>query len=52
MISPGYSYQKAPDQQHFLERQPNQRPIVFQDSEQSGSDGWQFNQSPLFLTNS
>ena len=34
MISPGYSYQKAPDQQHFLKRSRDDR-VVFRSSGQS-----------------
>jgi len=52
MISPGYSYEKAPDQEHFLGR--NQTISLFQKLLRGTSRGllgqrWQFNQSPLFL---
>jgi hopanoid biosynthesis associated radical SAM protein HpnH len=47
MVSPGYSYSKAPDQNHFLKRQTTFelfRRIFFQPKK-----SWRFNQSPLFL---
>jgi len=47
MVSPGYSYPKAPDQDNFLERQKTYklfRQILFK-----GKKSWRFNQSPLFL---
>jgi len=47
MISPGYSYQKAPDQQHFLKRERTRE--LFSKILGSPKRGWQFNQSPLFL---
>jgi hopanoid biosynthesis associated radical SAM protein HpnH len=45
MISPGYSYEKAPDQEHFLKRERTKDLFrrVF-----SGKR-WDFNHSPLFL---
>jgi hopanoid biosynthesis associated radical SAM protein HpnH len=47
MVSPGYSYQKAPDQGHFLGRERTKelfRKILY------GNNGrWKFNQSVLFL---
>ena len=45
MISPGYSYEKAPDQDHFLKRERTKELFrrVF-----SGKR-WDFNHSPLFL---
>lgn len=45
MISPGYSYEKAPDQEHFLKRERTKELFrrVF-----SGKR-WDFNHSPLFL---
>lgn len=47
MISPGYSYGKAPDQDHFLERAGTISLFskIFNDKKPS----WKFNQSPLFL---
>ncbi len=47
MISPGYSYQKAPDQQHFLKRSRTRE--LFAKILSSRKRGWRFNQSPLFL---
>ncbi|HEU4501644.1 MAG TPA: adenosyl-hopene transferase HpnH [Nitrospira sp.] len=47
MISPGYSYQKAPDQQHFLKRARTRE--LFSKILRKPKRGWQFNQSPLFL---
>lgn len=43
----GYSYQKAPDQQHFLKRERTQE--LFSKILARPKPGWQFNQSPLFL---
>ena len=47
MLSPGYSYDKAPDQQHFLGRAKTRR--LFSKILSNRKKGWQFNQSPLFL---
>ena len=47
MISPGYSYAKAPDQDHFLRRQQTQR--LFQELLDRPKKRWHFNQSPIFL---
>ena len=47
MISPGYSYEKAPDQEHFLRRERAHR--LFARMLESPHKGWRFNQSPLFL---
>jgi hopanoid biosynthesis associated radical SAM protein HpnH len=47
MISPGYSYEKAPDQKHFLRRERSQR--LFSKMLESPHKSWRFNQSPLFL---
>jgi hopanoid biosynthesis associated radical SAM protein HpnH len=50
MLSPGYSYDKAPDQQHFLGRRKTRalfRKIL--SNRKTGKSGWRFNQSPLFL---
>lgn len=46
-ISPGYSYQKAPDQQHFLKRTRTME--LFAKVLARPKSGWRFNQSPLFL---
>ncbi|MFM8583121.1 MAG: adenosyl-hopene transferase HpnH [Planctomycetaceae bacterium] len=47
MISPGYSYEKAPDQQHFLKRRATVG--LFQRLLARAPRRWKFNQSPLFL---
>ena len=47
MLSPGYSYDKAPDQQHFLGRARTRR--LFRAILSNRSAGWKFNMSPLFL---
>jgi hopanoid biosynthesis associated radical SAM protein HpnH len=47
MISPGYSYEKAPDQEHFLRRERAHR--LFDRMLSSPHKAWRFNQSPLFL---
>jgi len=47
MISPGYSYSKAPDQDHFLKREKTRR--LFRNILSGGARRWRFNQSPLFL---
>ena len=47
MLSPGYSYDKAPDQQHFLGRARTRR--LFRAMLSNRKKHWVFNQSPLFL---
>src|SRR5438045_7140070 len=47
MLSPGYSYDKAPDQQHFLGRARTRR--LFRAILSNRSAAWKFNMSPLFL---
>ena len=47
MISPGYSYQKAPDQKNFLKR--NRTRDLFARILSDRKRTWRFNQSPLFL---
>jgi hopanoid biosynthesis associated radical SAM protein HpnH len=48
MISPGYAYERAPDQQHFLNRQKSKE--LFRGIFRRGKGkGWKFNQSSLFL---
>ena len=47
-ISPGYAYERAPDQQHFLNRQKTKelfRDIFRRDKKRT----WRFSQSSLFL---
>ncbi|QDU80840.1 Cyclic pyranopterin monophosphate synthase [Polystyrenella longa] len=47
MVSPGYPYEKAPDQEHFLIRE--QTHSLFQRIFHNQKKSWVFNQSPLFL---
>jgi hopanoid biosynthesis associated radical SAM protein HpnH len=47
MLSPGYSYDKAPDQNHFLGRARTRR--LFRSMLSNRKKNWVFNQSPLFL---
>jgi hypothetical protein len=47
MLSPGYSYDKAPDQQHFLGRVKTRK--LFRKILTNRKASWKFNQSPLFL---
>jgi len=47
MISPGYNYEKAPDQDHFLRRSQTTR--LFRRLLARPKRRWKFNQSPLFL---
>jgi hopanoid biosynthesis associated radical SAM protein HpnH len=48
-VSPGYAYERAPDQQHFLNRTATKE--LFRDVFRRGKGGrqWAFNQSGLFL---
>ena len=46
MLSPGYSYEKAPDQQHFLGRARTRR--LFRAILSNRKKSWKFNLSPLF----
>jgi hopanoid biosynthesis associated radical SAM protein HpnH len=47
MLSPGYSYDKAPDQNHFLGKDKTRN--LFNLILSNRKKGWRFNQSPLFL---
>ncbi len=47
MLSPGYSYEKAPDQQHFLGRARTRR--LFRAILSNREKNWRFNLSPLFM---
>lgn len=48
MLSPGYAYERAPDQQHFLNRRKAKG--LFRDIFRLGKGrGWRFTQSPLFM---
>ena len=48
-ISPGYAYERAPDQEHFLNRERTKK--LFRDILGRGNGGknWEFTQSDLFL---
>jgi hopanoid biosynthesis associated radical SAM protein HpnH len=46
-VSPGYQYEKAPDQQHFLERESTRQ--LFRAILSNRKARWKFNLSPLFL---
>ena len=47
MLSPGYSYQKAPDQEHFLGRERTKK--LFSQILANRKRAWKFNLSPNFL---
>jgi hopanoid biosynthesis associated radical SAM protein HpnH len=47
MISPGYNYEKAPDQEHFLPKQRSRE--LFKQILGNPKRRWKFNLSPLFL---
>jgi hopanoid biosynthesis associated radical SAM protein HpnH len=47
MVSPGYAYEKAPDQEHFLKREKTKS--FFRQVLENRNPKWKFNQSPLFL---
>ena len=47
MVSPGYAYDKAPDQQSFLKRRETNE--LFEMILANRKSRWKFNQSPLFL---
>jgi len=50
MVSPGYSYEWAPDQEHFLKRE--QTKALFREilaPHRAGKKKWNFNHNPLFL---
>ena len=47
MLSPGYTYDKAPDQEHFLSRKKTRR--LFRQILSNRRPKWKFNMSPLFL---
>ncbi|MEI5999648.1 adenosyl-hopene transferase HpnH [Paraburkholderia bengalensis] len=48
-VSPGYAYERAPDQQHFLNRDKTK--TLFREIFKRGNNGkkWSFSQSSLFL---
>jgi len=47
MISPGYAYQKAPDQEHFLRRERTK--VLFRQLLDNPNPRWRFNHSSFFL---
>ena len=47
MLSPGYTYDKAPDQEHFLSRKKTRE--LFRQILSNRSEKWHFNLSPLFM---
>ena len=47
MISPGYAYQRAPDQDHFLKREETRE--FFRSILEAPHSSWTFNHSDLFL---
>lgn len=47
MVSPGYSYQKAPDQEHFLARERTKK--LFREILGKRKRSWKFNLSPNFM---
>lgn len=47
MISPGYSYEKAPEQDNFLQQRSTHH--LFRQILRKAKRRWRFNQSPLFL---
>jgi hopanoid biosynthesis associated radical SAM protein HpnH len=47
-VSPGYAYERAPDQEHFLNRTKTKQ--LFRDIfKRRGKARWRFSQSPLFM---
>ena len=51
-VSPGYAYERAPDQQHFLNRRKTKelfRSIFARGGTGTGKRKWVFNQSSMFL---
>jgi hopanoid biosynthesis associated radical SAM protein HpnH len=51
-VSPGYAYERAPDQQHFLNRTKTKelfRGIFARQGKGTGKKKWAFNQSSMFL---
>jgi hypothetical protein len=47
MVSPGYTYDKAPDQKHFLGRARSKR--LFRAILSNRKKSWRFNASPMFM---
>jgi hopanoid biosynthesis associated radical SAM protein HpnH len=51
MVSPGYAYEKAPDQKSFLRKKESTNELfeMILSNRKDGKRKWRFNQSPLFL---
>src|SRR5450755_2519899 len=47
MLSPGYTYDKAPDQEHFLSKKKTRE--LFRQILSNRHEKWRFNLSPLFM---
>ena len=47
MVAPGYTYEKAPDQKHFLGRARSRR--LFRAILSNRKKSWKFNASPMFM---
>jgi hopanoid biosynthesis associated radical SAM protein HpnH len=47
MVSPGYTYEKAPDQKHFLGRARSKK--LFRSILSNRKKSWRFNASPMFM---
>ena len=47
-VSPGYAYERAPDQEHFLSRRRTKE-LFREIFRRRGKTAWSFSQSPLFL---
>ena len=47
MVSPGYTYDKAPDQKHFLGRARSKK--LFRSILSNRKKSWRFNASPIFM---
>src|ERR1700710_378947 len=47
MVSPGYTYDKAPDQNHFLGRAKSRK--LFRSILSNRKSSWKFNGSPMFM---
>ena len=48
-VSPGYAYERAPDQQHFLNRERTKKMFREILSRGNGGKNWNFTNSPLFM---
>jgi hopanoid biosynthesis associated radical SAM protein HpnH len=53
-VSPGYAYERAPDQEHFLSREVTKKKFreIFRlgkERVKAGKAKWRFSQSPLFM---